>query len=141
MEDALSVRPQFAAVVMAATLACSAPPQVRVSVLPGSTVRTLRLQLRANGSEPKVRAIRVARSRLAGGRYAGDQGHLLWVLMPSGAHELPMPHAITYGLPPAGFTGSPAEPLGPGKYEIEVVVGGVSSLSYFDVATDGTIAS
>jgi len=71
----------------------------------------------------------------------GSQGQILWVLMPSDGRERPLPRTLTYGVAPAGFTGSVPIPLTPGKYEVEVVIRGVSALSHFTVATDGTISS
>jgi len=122
------------------TASCSRPASVRVTVAPGSTVQHLTFVLHPAVANQPIRGLRVAWSRLAG-RYPGSQGRELWTILSPQGHDVAAPDSVQYGVAPSGFTAPGATALGPGRYEVEVFVGGRSSISYFTVAADGTVSS
>lgn len=122
---------------LAAACRSDAPaPPVRLAVAPGSTAGALTLRVTA----PPVASLRVARSRLSGGRYAGTAGRTYWFLAPAaGAASAALPAEVHFGHAPPGFTGTTPVALGPGRYEVEVVAAGRRARSYFRVADDGAV--
>lgn len=71
---------------------------------------------------------------------AAAGGHATWAVAPIGAASKPLPSSLHYGVAPPGFNGTPAAGLIPGRYILEIVSGGVSSISYFRVNNDGSIS-
>ncbi len=93
------------------------------------------------GDRPaEISLIRVADAGVMDRSAAGGGGRTIWTIAPVGGGTRPLPPSLQYGVAPPGFTATRAIGLAPGRYILEIVSGGVSSISYFQVKNDGSIS-
>jgi hypothetical protein len=123
--------------LLSTAVACQKPAAVHFLAAPGASASNFVMLRMQDPHPPLIRSLTVTR---VNERYAGAPGEVMWSTTTIGG-ERAAPDSVRYGVAPAGFVAGRAVPLSPGRYEIEVVIGGHMTISYFTIANNGRASS
>ena len=123
-----------------ALVACHQAAPIRIAVADGSTTRALTFLVSTPDSAATIRGLRIRANDVVDSELQGNEGRLVWSLIPGARSPVTVPASITYGIAPAGFSASTAVGLVPGDYSVEVLRDGPSNMSHFTVNNRGQVS-